>query len=78
MLLNKEDFYFVRNKTISDYFLSSINIRNFIDFLLNANERFIFINSDTLKGRFGMKDYVFDKLLSVTKIILEEYFHDNY
>lgn len=78
LLLNQEDFYFVRNKTLSEFFINLIDVRNFVDFLLDKSQNYIYFSSQVIKGRLGIKEEAFDKILTIIKILLEEKFKDNY
>lgn len=72
LLLNKDDLYFTRNKTISDFLISSIDVWNFLEYVTSRPGEYIYLSKEVFKGRLGIREYGIDRFLSVLKIVLDE------
>lgn len=78
-LLNKEDYYFCRSKTISDYFINHESIKRAINFVLepvikNSNDvgRYSFVSREAIKRQYGLTYDEFCKTLDVIRQALRK------
>ena len=72
VLLNKNDFYFSRNKTISNFFIDKKSIFFFIDYIIQQTDNFFFITKDFMKNKFFFNKSVYKEILSVVNIVLKK------
>jgi superfamily II DNA/RNA helicase len=77
-LLNKEDYYFCRSKTISDYFINHDSMKRVINFVLEPSLKhpdsfgqYAFVSKEAIKRQFGMTYDEFCRTLNIIKLVLQ-------
>lgn len=76
-LLNKSDYYFSRNKSISEYLIDPTSIEKVVRFCLGERELgdspvHNFVDKDKIKKRFGLEVETFNWVLNFVRLALRE------